>query len=115
MKKDAEVPGGQQIYISRAGALKFTRPHSANIPAGSIKSGFEYKPGNPFGHWNWTGKDGSGFMACPVPGHDGRWEIFASVKDAVVPTGDAGDCLGFEALAVPFQGGVRKPAAWEYV
>lgn len=112
MIQDAEVPGGQQIYISPAGALKFTQPHSANIPQGSIKSGFEYKPGNP-GHWTWKGgEQGSGFMACPTE-DDTMYQVFAGVKNADVPSGNAGDCLGFDAMAAAWKG--ATPAAWEYI
>ena len=109
-KKDVEVPGGQQVYIAPGGALKFTVPHSAAMPPGSIKSGFEYQPGQPFGHWTWTGESGSGWMACPA---DGAYQVFANVEDAEVPSGDADDCIPFDAMTRADKSGA--PAAWEYI
>ncbi|RJE26329.1 IgE-binding protein [Aspergillus sclerotialis] len=106
---NVEVPGGQQVYIAPGGALKFTAPHSASMPPGSIKSGFEYEPGNPFGHWTWKGQSGSGWMACPA---DGAYQVFANVKDAEVPSGNVADCIGFDAMAVADKS--NSPAAWEY-
>ncbi len=35
-----EVPGGEEGYIEETGALKYTGPHSAFMPPGSIVGGF---------------------------------------------------------------------------
>ncbi|PWY80886.1 hypothetical protein BO94DRAFT_576778 [Aspergillus sclerotioniger CBS 115572] len=133
------VPGGQQIYILRSGALTFTPPHSAYIPPGSVTGPFTYTPGSP-GSWSYT----SGFMACPVRGNTttsssvsvrptptstkpsgsvtpsptpgsggGRWQVYASWKNASVPGGNVDECLGFDPMAYAWRGG--NVAAWEYI
>ncbi|KAL4866087.1 hypothetical protein BDV12DRAFT_139428 [Aspergillus spectabilis] len=109
------VPGGQQIYVSPAGALKFTQAHSANIPPGSSRGPFEYIPptggsASGFGHYEYQGWGASGFMACPT--EDSKWQVFAALQNATVPGGDVSKCLGFSAVAVPRNetGGV-----WQYV
>lgn len=81
------------------------------MPPGSVTSGFEYKPGQPFGHWTWKGEAGAGWMACPV---DTRYQVFADVKDAEVPSGNVKDCIDFSAMAVAAKQG-SSPAAWEYI
>ncbi|KAI9369309.1 hypothetical protein BJX61DRAFT_545698 [Aspergillus egyptiacus] len=106
------VPGGQQIYVSPEGALKFTQAHSAYIPPGSSYGPFEYVPGAPgsvFGHYVYSGWGTSGFMACPT--EDDRWQVFAALQNATVPSGDVADCLGFSAMAVPTN---QTGAAWQY-
>ncbi|CAK37103.1 hypothetical protein CBS63078_8164 [Aspergillus niger] len=107
---DVEVPGGQQVYVAPSGALTFTVPHSAYIPAGSSTGPFKYTPGKPFGSWTFTGAGATGFMACPDQGN--KWQVFAATKNATVPSGNVADCLGFDALAVATNGSV---AAWEYI
>lgn len=83
------------------------------MPPGSTRSGFSYTPGEPFGEYTFTGDGASGFMACPVEKKDGRaWQVFAATEDAKVPSGDVKDCLGFDAMAVAYDGGF---GAWEYV
>ncbi|KAJ6021193.1 hypothetical protein N7540_006697 [Penicillium herquei] len=129
---DVAVPGGQAIYVDPSGALSFTTPHSAYIPAGSSSGPFTYVPGSssdPLGSWTYSGKGASGFMACPVPASNSTrsaaarraaaaaaptWQVFAAQQNATVPTGNLGDCLGFDALAV----GVNVSSsnvAWEYI
>ncbi|PYI10708.1 hypothetical protein BO78DRAFT_270625, partial [Aspergillus sclerotiicarbonarius CBS 121057] len=109
------VPGGQEIYILRSGALTFTPPHSAYMPPGSVSGGFTYTPGTPYGHWNYT----SGFMACPVRGNvtssSGRWQVYAAWRNASVPGGNVDECLGFDPLAYRWGRGVGEVAAWEYI
>jgi hypothetical protein len=108
------VPGGQQVYVDRSGALRFTSPHSAYMPPGSSTGPFTYTPGNPIGHYVYTGQGASGFMACPKQVGDGKqWQVFAALKNATVPGGRVADCLGFDAMAV--QSGRNGSAAWEYI
>ncbi|RAL13314.1 putative IgE-binding protein [Aspergillus homomorphus CBS 101889] len=131
---DVSVPGGQQVYIAPSGALAFTQPHSANIPAGSVVGAFSYsqKPGATFGYWT---LENSGLIACPVPAAAAaadacssavpsatptpgaantasKWQVFAAWGNATVPSGNVRDCLGFDALAVGRNG---SAAAWEYL
>ncbi|KAJ5205332.1 hypothetical protein N7491_004045 [Penicillium cf. griseofulvum] len=122
---DVEVPGGQAIYIDDKGALRFTSPHSAYEPAGSSDGPFVYTPGSSFGHWNYKGQGASGFMACPTTnsavGHRSRrgvasapkWQVYAALQNATVPSGNVGDCLGFDALAISVN--TTSPVAWEYI
>ncbi|PYH48120.1 putative IgE-binding protein [Aspergillus saccharolyticus JOP 1030-1] len=107
---DVSVPGGQQIYIAPSGALAFTQPHSAYVPAGSVVGAFEYSQpaGASFGYWTLPG---SGLIACPVP-EAATWQVFAAWNNATVPSGSVGDCLGFDALAVGRNG---SAGAWEYL
>ncbi|PWY86921.1 hypothetical protein BO70DRAFT_360648 [Aspergillus heteromorphus CBS 117.55] len=105
-----EVPGGQEVYVNPSGALSFTVPHSAYIPAGSSLGPFVYTPGTEFGSWTFNGWGASGFMACPT--EDSKWQVFAAVSNATVPSGNVDDCLGFDALGVPTNG---TAAAWEYL
>ncbi|EKV12358.1 IgE binding protein, putative [Penicillium digitatum] len=128
---NVEVPGGQAIYVDNKGALRFTSPHSAYEPAGSSNGPFEYTPGTSFGHWNFKGRGAHGFMACPTTNSTTsansttsyrrsrrgaatpRWQVFAALKNATVPSGKVQDCLGFDALAVPVD--TTTAVAWEYI
>ncbi|KAJ5475757.1 hypothetical protein N7475_001486 [Penicillium sp. IBT 31633x] len=123
---DVQVPGGQAIYVDPKGALRFTSPHSAYEPAGSSDGPFAYTPGTSFGHWTYSGQGASGFMACPTTnGTAGyrrsrrgaapapKWQVYAALKNATVPSGNVDDCLGFDALAVSVNS--TAPAAWEYI
>lgn len=105
------VPGGQQVYIGPHGALRFTQAHSAFIPPGSSLGPFEYQPGHPYSFYSYSGWGASGFMACPSKNHK-RWQVFADIQNATVPTGHVKDCLGFEALALTYKG---ETPAWQYV
>ncbi|OOF91230.1 hypothetical protein ASPCADRAFT_134635 [Aspergillus carbonarius ITEM 5010] len=136
------VPGGQQIYILPSGALTFTPPHSAYIPSGSVTGPFTYTPGTPFGHWNYTSGFmacpvrgntttsssvsvrptptptrplGTGSVTpSPTPGSGGgRWQVYASWRNASVPGGRVDECLGFDPMAYVWRGG--NVAAWEYI
>ncbi|OJJ97529.1 hypothetical protein ASPACDRAFT_80400 [Aspergillus aculeatus ATCC 16872] len=129
---DVSVPGGQQVYIAPSGALAFTQPHSAYVPAGSVVGAFSYSQtaGTTFGYWTLPN---SGLIACPVPAAAAasssaapsatpaagsaaatasKWQVFAAWSNATVPSGNVGDCLGFDALAVGRNG---SAAAWEYI
>ncbi|CAG8327267.1 unnamed protein product [Penicillium salamii] len=107
---DVNVPGGQQVYVDPNGALSFTQAHSANIPAGSAIGPFVYSPDKPWAHYSFNGWGASGFMACPT--EDSRWQVFAAIKNATVPKGNVEECLGFSALALPYDGDVP---AWQYI
>lgn len=43
-----------------------------------------------------------------------RWQVFAALQNATVPSGNVGDCLGFDALAVPVNV-TSDQLAWEYI
>lgn len=127
--QDVVVPGGQSIYVDRNGALSFTTPHSAYIPPGSSQGPFKYTPGQSLGTWTYTGQGASGFMACPAPANStvaarhirrqapsaaDRWQVFAALQNATVPTGNVDDCLGFEAMAIGLNIS-SEHLAWEYI
>ncbi|KAJ5280599.1 hypothetical protein N7478_005971 [Penicillium angulare] len=107
---DVEVPGGQQVYVDPTGALSFTQAHSASIPAGSAVGGLFYEPGNPWSHYSFKGWGAQGFMACPT--EDNRYQVFAAMQNATVPSGNVADCIGFSAMALTYKGDVP---AWQYI
>lgn len=68
-------------------------------------------------------------MACPVranstvaarsvhpqiPAAATRWQVFAALQNATVPTGSVDDCLGFEAMAIGLNIS-SEHLAWEYI
>lgn len=111
--KDVEVPGGQQVYVDPSGALAFTQAHSANIPEGSSIGPFTFTPGTQFGTYSTSAFGATGFMACPDDAaNPTKWQVFAAIQNASVPTGNVGDCLGFDAAAPAFTGDVP---AWQYI
>jgi hypothetical protein len=63
-------------------------------------------------------------MACPTNGtttyrrsrRDAaapKWQVYAALQNATVPSGSVSDCIGFDALAVADNSTV--PATWEYI
>ena len=120
MSQNTEVPGGQILYVKSTGAVGFTQAHSGAIPPGSTTAGFTYTPaapGSQFGQWSFSGLGANGFMACPPTAAEGRYQVFANLRNATVPTGNVGDCLGFDpaAIAAPATNGTAAPAAWQYI
>lgn len=108
--QEVEVPGGQQVYVDPTGALSFTQAHSASIPAGSVVGGLVYETGQPWSHYSFNGWGTQGLMACPTT--DNRWQVFAALQNATVPSGDVADCLGFSAIALTYSGEIP---AWQYI
>ena len=96
--------------MDRTGALSFTQAHSASIPQDSYVGGLSYDSGNPWSHFGFNGWGASGFMACPT--EDNRWQVFAAMQNATVPSGNVSDCLGFDAIALTYSGSIP---AWQYV
>lgn len=111
--------------------MSFTTPHSGYIPPGSSQGPFKYKPGHghSLGTWTYTGQGAAGFMACPAPSNStaatrrirrqaapaaDRWQVFAALQNATVPTGNVDDCLGFEAMAIGLNVS-SEHLAWEYI
>ncbi|BDD55827.1 hypothetical protein MPDQ_004900 [Monascus purpureus] len=109
---DVTVPGGQELYISPTGALSFTQPHSAYVPPGSVLGPFSIaaRSGSTLPHYSTTAWGASGFMACPTKDH--RWQVFVAAQNVTAPLGKVEDCLGFSAIAFPYNGSIP---AWEYV
>ncbi|PYI07363.1 hypothetical protein BO78DRAFT_460537 [Aspergillus sclerotiicarbonarius CBS 121057] len=111
----------QEIYIDPTGAVKFVEAHTTYIPSGASTSTFCYTPGTTYGYWTYTGLGATGFMACPITstGEEevadaGPYQVFAAMGNASVPTGNVADCLGFEAVAVGWNGAEGSVAAWQY-
>jgi hypothetical protein len=106
---DAEVPGGQQVYVMTTGELGFTQAHSASVPEGADLSSFNYDPNAVqsanLGRLSTTAFGAAGFMACQNT--EQQWQVFAAI-----PGKDATNCLGFDALTVVRS--TSEPAAWQY-
>lgn len=52
-------------------------------------------------------------MACPDDATaPSKFQIFAAILNATVPTGKVADCLGFDAAASAFTGDIP---AWQYI
>lgn len=109
------VPGGQQQYFEVGGRVGYTQAHSASMPVGAIPGGFSYYkcPDEPYGHITTNVFGATGLMACP----DNSWGtqryvVFADIPNAVVPSGNVRDCIGFDGLTSDYNGPV--PAAWQY-
>ncbi|KAF3490684.1 IgE-binding protein [Arthroderma uncinatum] len=106
------VPGGQQLYVEPSGKLGFTQAHSASIPEGSHIGGFAYKRiGKKTGSFYFAGWGATALMACPVP-NSMFYQVFANIKNAMVPGGDIKQCVEFIGVAEAYDG--RVPAAWQY-
>ena len=101
------VPGGQQVYVEKCGALGFTGAHSAAIPEGAYVEGFSYTPNaqdaTQPGSFSFHGGGATGFLACP---EDGAYRVYADTVDAVLDSA----CLGFSALTGSWTGS----SAWQY-
>jgi len=98
------VPGGQQVYVAKDGALGYTQAHSAAIPTGATLTGFSRDApsgGNSFGYLHFD----TGFVACPA-GEGQGYQVFGQVADATFGS----ECLGFDALTVA----TAQPGAWQY-
>lgn len=115
-----EVPGGQVIYAAPGGAISYTEAHSGYYPPGSVVEPLTYQSLSedpyPFeGRINTTAFGASGFMACPTVNSTvaASYQVFAAFGNATVPSGNVNDCIGFDAVAVPYDG--VTPAAWQYV
>jgi hypothetical protein len=103
-----EVPGGQQLYVAKNGAVGYTIAHSAAIPSGAYTTGFVYTPpasGQPYGHLSFNAGGATGFLACPTTASGYPYQIYADVKGA-----NTTNCLGFDAFAIPYTGA----PAWQY-
>ncbi|KKK18689.1 hypothetical protein ARAM_001193 [Aspergillus rambellii] len=111
-------PGNMTVLAGNGGSLPRRRPeiHPGSFrlhPNGSSLGPFEYEagaPGSAFGHYLYTGWGASGFMACPTS--DEKWQVFAALQNATVPSGNVDDCLGFSALAVPTDDAGNT---WQYI
>ncbi|THY33124.1 hypothetical protein D6D00_01146 [Aureobasidium pullulans] len=106
---NAEVPGGQQVYIRPDGLLTYTIPHSAAMPAGSQISGFEISPLNQVGKFY-------DYWLCSEDSTDKAYRIWLEYRDengAVKQNGFTGKnaCTMVSLLAKDVKEGF---AAWEY-
>jgi hypothetical protein len=100
------VPGGQQVYVAKNGALGYTQAHSGLIPKGAVTTGFTKTETESYGYLSW----GEGFVACPTKGTrkepQGPWKIYGQKKGAKVGS----NCLGFQMLT----SNVTEVGAWQY-
>ncbi|CAF9902930.1 MAG: hypothetical protein GOMPHAMPRED_000036 [Gomphillus americanus] len=102
------VPGGQNLYVQKNGALGFTQAHSGAIPEGAYTTGFVYtaptSSSQPWGHLTFTGHGATGLFACPAGTN--VYQVFADVTGFK----NKSKCLGFDAFAIPYNG----TSAWQY-
>lgn len=109
------VPGGQQQYTEVGGRLGYTQAHSIYVPTGAIPGGFAYSkcPTEQFGRITTNVFGATGLMACPDDSFGTRqYVVYANISNAVVPSGNVQDCIGFEGLTSDYDGPL--PAAWQY-
>lgn len=110
-----EVPGGQQVYVTPAGIISYTEPHSGYIPTGSYISGFtnttttsEYLGAQSIIN---LGASEGGIIACSVPsymeGTGATYQIYA-----LTPDFNQANCITLNGLLAHDQGEVL--GAWEY-
>jgi len=102
---DSEVPGGQKLYVGTDGTVSYSIPHSAELPAGAIISGFTYNEGTGGAVGTLT-LENVGFVACPDSSSTSIYQIFATAANFTRT-----DCLGINLGAVAYTDSV---AAWEY-
>ncbi len=113
--QDVVVPGGQQVYAAPDGSIRYTTPHSANIPLGSKQCPLTYskQDGDEFGILSTNVWGARGLMTCPTP--DESWQVFAAMPNATVPSGNIEDCVGFLAVTSVYNGVNGGAAAFEYI
>jgi hypothetical protein len=97
------VPGGQQVYVAADGKLSYTVPHSGNTGSGSTVTGFSVAPAGSNVNLNFNGKNN--FLACPVSGTAGEYEIYAAEKATRT------DCTGISVLG---SADANPPQAWQW-
>ncbi|ORY75789.1 hypothetical protein BCR37DRAFT_395467 [Protomyces lactucae-debilis] len=98
------VPGGQQVYVNSDGRLSYTVPHSGNTGTDSTVTGFSVaSSGSSNVNLNFNGKNS--FLACPVSGAAGEYDIYAAEKTTRT------DCTGISILGTP---NANPPQAWQW-
>ncbi|KAI0421485.1 hypothetical protein F5X98DRAFT_328472 [Xylaria grammica] len=110
-----QVPGGQQIYIQEDGQVKYTRPHSAYMPSGSITGGWYHKAAGvseclataSLDVVNFSDGNGNGGLKlCPVrPG--GSFRLYAQTAKF----GES-DCYNIEGLTLTKA--ASNIGSWQY-
>lgn len=102
---DVSVPGGQQVYVTSEGELKFTQAHSANTGNGSFTEGFDVVDGA----LKFEKED---FFACPLSeDEDGAYGVWAVSR---VKGSNAGaGCLEFLFRAQEVEEDVEN--VWQYI
>ena len=134
----SKVPGGQRIYVTPNGALKFTPAYSPRPTRGSstgpFKVGFSTVSGQSVGGYIlYFGKGsrpgGSQIIFCPT---NDPPQIFAisgdpipplqafvdvvGLNDGDVPLGSVADCIRWEVITETYpELQASPPNAWEYV
>ncbi|RWA10258.1 hypothetical protein EKO27_g4856 [Xylaria grammica] len=110
-----QVPGGQQIYIQEDGQVKYTRPHSAYMPSGSITGGWYHKATGvseclataSLDVVNFSDGNGNGGLKlCPV-GPGGSFRLYAQTAKF----GES-DCYNIEGLTLTKA--ASNIGSWQY-
>jgi hypothetical protein len=97
------VPGGQQVYVAADGKLSYTVPHSGNTGTGSTRTGFSVASSGSNVNLKFNGTNN--FLACPVSGTAGEYEIYAAEKATRT------DCTG---ISVVGSANSNPPQAWQW-
>lgn len=90
--QDVNVPGGQDIFVARNGALGFSRAHGNYLPDGATGGPFKAtfnSIGRVLGQFTFSGNGSSGWLACPIA-EEGPWQVFTAIEgldDGDVPGG----------------------------
>ncbi|KAF2671555.1 hypothetical protein BT63DRAFT_369266 [Microthyrium microscopicum] len=107
---NTEVPGGQQVYVAPNGLLKYTVPHSGNIPEGSLTTGLIVNATTAQLNRYYT------FWMCNLPEDSNVWQVWLQYEDEkgsirIGGQGDKNACTRFVLISEPVQG----IGAWEYL
>lgn len=107
---NAEVPGGQLVYLDAFWNVGFTQAHSAGVPAGSTTSGFAAYHGGGFVNLN---GNGYGWVACPPTASGGGGEDGWNLVAKNASNADTlGNCYGVNLKVNEL--GPNTFAAWQY-
>ncbi|KAI0012655.1 hypothetical protein F4779DRAFT_567473 [Xylariaceae sp. FL0662B] len=103
---DVAVPGGQQVYIAPDGSLSYTVPHSAQMPEGSITTGFSRSRSEAFGAPVNLGNSDKFWYICPIGDGEPREKTY----QLYIGHTEGEDCHVTQVRTYQSSG----PDAWEY-
>ncbi|KAF2157554.1 hypothetical protein K461DRAFT_273751 [Myriangium duriaei CBS 260.36] len=116
---DAEVPGGQYIFVDKDGFLAYTAPHAGIIPKHSTATGFHISGPNgtdPRGRFHFKGNTTKGtaedFVACPGADGGAPYNIMVKYENFFKKYGHEHKCVDIEVALTRYTS--NQPAAWQY-
>lgn len=110
LSMNTAVPGGQQVYIGPKGLLRYTQPHSADMPAGSITSGLVVNDSNNLFNKYYK------YWLCNTDADSDAYQVWLEYRNdqgSIINNGLTGKnaCFRINLLAKDVKKGA---AAWEY-